>query len=216
MPLSRSAGLLLALALALLPGAIGATPFELIVPGEVNVNGSGGTGISFTAWGWISPAAGTLSDADLNAAIATATLSDPNVGIGTPTSVALDPFALAPGEFAGFLANFPTTDNAVFLDELAPGESLGPLWRYTIGFSFPSTSYSGGGVLDATLSIGGHVASWSAQVNFVTTGKRFEALSAQRIASVPEPATLPLVGLGAIGLAIARRSSRRGSGSSRR
>ncbi len=197
-----------AISLCLGPARVHAIPFELIVPSEVNVNGAGGLGISFTSWGWISPTAGSATDSDLNIATHAATLSDPNVAISSHSSQASAPFTLAPGEFAGFLANFSTTDNTVFFGEMGGGETLGPLWRYTIGFSFPSTSYTGGGVLEATHTIGNDVLTWSTQVNFVTTGPRFEALASQRVSSIPEPGTFSLVALGVLGLGWSRERER--------
>jgi hypothetical protein len=199
-------GLAALVSLALAPATGRATPFELITASDVEINITGGTVAIFTAWAWITPQAGyTLTDAEIEGATFNVAFSNPDVIAQTSNLSSVETFTLNAGDFAGNRLDTVSTNNTVYDTELLPGESRTNTLAIGIRFTAPNTSYTGSGVLDVQFGIGSDVANFSTNVDFLATSLRFDALTSQRVASIPEPSTAVLASLGLVGLAARRR-----------
>ncbi|MEO1497012.1 MAG: hypothetical protein AAFV43_07680 [Planctomycetota bacterium] len=181
--------------------------FDLIVPGQFEVETDFATGVSAES-SWLVVTSGTLPNADLAASTFSLTPRDPSlVNAAEVTSLLNVPFLgdLGPGDVAG----------ASSLGySLEPGESLvdgssfsGLRFRWQVGTV-------GNTVLDGTWTIADQIVEFSIPVSFVP-GSSLDVVTRsgqQRFSSrpVPEPTACVLV-LTAISVCLRRRSGSRGT-----
>jgi len=170
--------------------------FDAIVPSEVEFRTTSYYATSTGGWGLIVSTTDTLSLFDLQNAKFTATISDPLITVENQSFFNEGYFApLSPGEAAGIIVS----TNIVYDSLLLPGESLKihhvPFWGFHI--SYPE-GYTATVSLDASVMIGSDFVNYSTEVNFGDFTSVFRVVSGQRLSSIPEPATLLLLGLGAV------------------
>ncbi len=178
-----------------------AVVFDVIVQDQIEYRTSNtSVGQSTGAWGWIVATDEAITLADLQSAVFTGTVSDPQITSVTQSFVQPHNWApILPGEAAGsiFVAGS-------FEDLLEPGEARKTpaggndnLSFFSLGFGFPSSPAYTGSTFDfeGTLTMGGHQVSYASTVTISraagSSSPRYGP--PRRISSaVPEPTALSL------------------------
>jgi len=183
-----------------------AVSFDAIIPSliQVDTNNAGGSGGG--GFGWIVATSDTISLADLDGSVLTASTTGP---VTTDSQVLFNNTLnspLAPGQVSGPQFGSSSFNNSVFGSLLNGNETLVnpsiPSWNF--GFSY-APNYTGTETLSGSLRLGDQLVEYTTQVQFGSFPDLFQVESAQRLSSVPEPSTALLLATGLLGFAGVRR-----------
>lgn len=188
-----------------------AAPYVAVVPKEIQVDSTAPQfKISFMYWGWIGATGEALTEQDLDDAVVTVLIDDPEAFITMTPFQNLSSFApLDSGEVAGLRLD---PGNAVYDTLLQAGESLKSsavgLFETTIGFP---PGHVDTALVTATITMAGQELSYFTTVYFGEFALlRPEVLFGQRIPSVPIPVPVSPATWGSLKQKYGLKSYRRG------